>query len=112
MSATYRNLIEAIKQHSGMDEESIREAGDHGADAGWPGFTHTIDGADFYRANSEAIDELLQEMADSFGHKDVAELVASFNRSDMANTRDGRDCLLAWFALEEVGRWLEWRGYE
>jgi hypothetical protein len=34
------------------------------------------------------------------------ELIASFRRADMASTHDGFANLLAWFALEEVGRWL------
>ena len=107
MSATYRDLLEAIKEHSGMEEDEIAEAGTHGADAGWPGFIYTTDGADFYRANSELIDGLLQESADSMGYGTVAELVATFNRRDMADTRDGHDCLLAWFALEEAGHYLQ-----
>lgn len=107
MSDTYRDLYEAIREHSGMERDQILEAGQHGADTGWPGFTYTTDGADFYRANSELVDELLQDMADNLGDGNVAALVASFTRSDMADTRDGHDCLLSWFALEEVGRWLE-----
>ena len=107
MQDTYRRLLEAIKTHSGMENPEIREAGEHGADAGWAGFTYTVDGAEFYRANAADIDELLQEMADALGHKNVAEMVSTFTRADMTDTRDGHDCLLAWFALEEVGRWLE-----
>jgi hypothetical protein len=106
MSDTYEQLAEAIREHSSMDNDQIREAGKYSADAGWPGFTYTVDGADFYRANAEHIDELLADMADSMGLDNVAALIATFTRADMADTRDSRDCLLAWFALEEVGRWL------
>jgi hypothetical protein len=101
----YEKLIEAIETHSGLDRDDIRQAGEHGADAGWAGFTYTVDGAEFYRENAELVDELLQEMADEMGQS-VAELVAGFTRSDMCETRDGRDCLMAWFALEEAGRSL------
>ena len=104
---TYETLLKAIKSHSGMGKSEIREAGEHGADTGWPGFTYTVDGAEFYRTNSREIDELLQQSADDMGYKNVAELIATFSRADMTDTRDGHDCLLAWFALEEVGRWLE-----
>lgn len=100
-----RQLIDAIERHSGMGHGEIREAGEHGADTGWPGFTYTIDAATFYRENDALIDELAQDTADNFGQT-VAAMVASFARSDMADTRDGRDCLMAWFALEEAGRWL------
>lgn len=102
---TMRRLVAAIERHSGMGLDEIREAGEHGADTGWPGFTYTADGATFYREHDELVDAVAQDMADSLGQT-VAELVAGFARSDMAETRDGRDCLMAWFALEEAGRWL------
>lgn len=102
----YIALLRAIREHSGMELDSIREAGEHGADTGWPGFTYTTDGADFYRANSRTIDAMLADDADDMGYPDVAALVASFVRSDMADTDDGRACLLAWYALEQVGRRL------
>lgn len=98
-------LLDAIREHSNMDDDQIREAGEHGADAGWPEFSYTMDGANFYCRNSGLVDELLAETADDMGVT-VAELIASFARADMADTRDGRDCLLAWFALEEAGRFL------
>jgi hypothetical protein len=98
-------LVEAIEAHSGMSRGEIIEAGKYGADAGWAEFTYTVDGARFYREHDELVDELAEDVADSFGVS-VAEMVAGFIRSDMADTRDGRDCLMAWFALEEAGRWL------
>jgi len=100
----YIELLQAIREHSGLELASIREAGEHGADAGWSGFIYTTEAAEFYRANSDTIDDMLQDDADQMGCDDVAALIASFNRSDMADTRDGRDCLLAWYALESVGR--------
>lgn len=103
----YRVLYDAIRAHSNMDDDEIREAGEHGADAGWPGFTYTSDCVEFYTANRTAIWELAQQMADDFGYKNVPELVASFIRSEMADSPDGFENLLAWFALEKVGRWLE-----
>jgi hypothetical protein len=99
-------LVRAIRDHSGLELSQIREAGEHGADAGWSGFTYTSDGADFYRANADLVDELLQADADDFGHANVGEFVATFARADMTDTRDGHDCLLAWYALESAGRWL------
>lgn len=102
-------LLEAIRRHSGMGDEEIREAGEHGADAGWPGFTYTADAAGFYRENADIIDEMLADTADSMGVT-VAGLIATFARADMADTRDGRDNLLAWYALEEAGHYLADRG--
>ena len=104
-------LLEAIRRHSGMDDDQIRQAGEHGADAGWAGFTYTGDGAEFYRANDERIDAMIADDADDFGVS-VAEFIAGFVRSDMADTRDGRDCLLAWYALESAGRMLAEAGDE
>jgi hypothetical protein len=99
-------LVRAIRDHSGLELATIRDAGTHGADAGFGGFTYTVDGAEFYRANDRLIDELLQEDADDFGYDNVGAFVSSFTRADMTDTRDGRDCLLAWYALEAAGRWL------
>jgi len=103
---THETLYAAIKAHCSLDDEEIVSAGQHGADTGWGGFTYTADCCEFYAANKAAIWELAQEMADDFGYKSVPELVATFNRADMADTPDGFENLLAWFALEEVGRWL------
>jgi len=107
----YVYLLRAIRDHSGLELASIRDAGTHGADAGWSGFIWTTEAAEFYRAHSDVIDDMLGDDADDFGYADVASFVASFNRSDMADTRDGRDCLLAWYALESVGRMLADRQY-
>lgn len=99
-------LIRAIRDHAGLELSSIRDAGTYGADAGFAGFTYTADGAEFYRANSDMIDALLQDDADAFGYDNVSAFVASFGRADMADTDDGRACLLAWYALEKAGHWL------
>jgi len=109
---TYIELLRAIREHSGLELDSIREAGEHGADAGWSGFTYTADGADFYRANRGTIDDALMGEADDMGYANVASMVADFVRSDMADTDDGRACLLAWWTLETVGRRLSDRQYE
>ena len=103
---TYVELLRAIREHSGMELSSIREAGEHGADAGWPGFSYTSDGADFYRANAATVWQLAADMADELGAPNVPALVGTFTRADMAETVEGFECLLAWFALEEVGRRL------
>lgn len=100
-------LLEAIREHSGMDDDDIRQAGEHGADAGWPGFTYTLDGAEFTRKHVELVYDLLAQEAEEFGLPNVVAHVATFARADMADTRDGYDCLLAWWALETAGRALE-----
>ncbi len=100
-------LLYAIREHSGLELATIRDAGNYGADSGFAGFTYTEDGADFYRANSDLVDELLQEDAEEFGYANVASFVATFTRADMTDTAAGWACLLSWYALETAGRWLE-----
>jgi hypothetical protein len=107
MDERMSQLLAAIEEHSGLSRADIRQAGEHGADAGWGGFTYTSDGADFTRANRDLVWTLLADDADEFGHDSVASFVASFTRSDMADSQDGFDCLLAWYVLESVGRWIE-----
>ena len=104
----YEQLLDAIREHSGIEDSQIIEAGQDGADTGWPGFTYTTDCVEFYRHNERAIWELLEETADQMGMRPL-ELVASFGRADMATSLDGFANLLAWFALEEVGHWLSGR---
>lgn len=99
-------LVRAIREHAGLSLEEIREAGEHGADAGWGGFTYTADGEDFYRANQRLIVAMLSEDADEFGYANVAEFVATFARADMTDSDGGYECLCAWYALECAGRFL------
>lgn len=103
----YRKLYRAIKDHADLEDDTIRKAGQHGADAGWGGFTYTSDCVEFYNDNERAIWELAQEMADSMGHKSPVEMFSTFNRKDMLDDPDTFKNLLAWFALEEVGHWLD-----
>lgn len=99
-------LLDAIREHSGMSDDEIREAGQYGADAGWPMFTYTADGAQFTRDHAELVYDMLAEEADDMGYANIAAYVAEFGRADMADTRDGFDCLLSWWALETAGRYL------
>ena len=103
----FGRLLKAIKEHSSLDDSDIIQAGEHGADAGFNGFIYHNECAEFYNANESAIYELLNDSADSMGLNNIEELIAGFNRSDMLDTPEGRKTLLAWFALEEVGRYLE-----
>ena len=105
-------LLRAIREHSDLELSAIRDAGNYGADSGFGGFTWTKDGAEFTDNNAALLDELLQVDADDFGHDNVAQFIATFNRADMADTLDGYKCLIAWYALETAGRWLNDRRYE
>lgn len=107
MSDVYKRLYDAIKEHAHLEDETIIDAGKHGADAGWGGFTYYKDTCAFYEKNSDDIWELLSQMADDMGEKNPVALIAGFNRADSITDKDTFENLLAWFALEEVGRWLE-----
>lgn len=100
----YVRLLRAIRDHSGMTLQEIAQAGEYGADTGWPGFTYTSDGAEFVRVNRETIWAMLNDDADDFGYADPCTFVGTFARADMTATPAGFDCLLAWYALEAVGR--------
>src|SRR5439155_1774445 len=99
-------LVGAIQAHSSLSLSDIRQAGEHGADAGWSGFTYTSDGADFAREHRALVWDLLSDEAEDFGAENVAAYVAGFTRADMTETEDGFSCLLAWWALETAGRYL------
>lgn len=122
---THERLYHAIKRHADLEDETIIDAGAHGADAGWGGFTYYRDTCAFTAANRRNIADLVEQVAEEFGQGPV-ELVASFNclrGHDVTQGEIGRalygspesdddsatfvDNALAWFALEEVGRWLE-----
>jgi len=118
MNSTLKNaVIRAIG-----DKESLMDVYEHGADAGFPGFTYYSDTCKFYARHKQAINELAEELADGLG-EDVIEMVKNFNciqgdysTSEIAKTMYGRrteqekndlcqiDNALAWFALEEVAR--------
>jgi hypothetical protein len=100
------SLIRAIREHSGLELASIRDASKHGADAGFGGFTYYTDTSAFIAANRTLVWEILSEDADEFGFDSVPAFVASFNRADLADDETGFDYLLAWYALETAGRWL------
>jgi len=99
-------LVKAVKRHSGMTPDEIVQAGEHGADAGWPGFTYTVDTNRFYDRHADLIWELLAEQADEFGEKHPLALIAKFNSAHSVDTDHGFKNLLAWYALEEAGHYL------
>lgn len=102
-----KELVEAIKAHSELENSQIIDAANYGADGGFGGFTWYTDTDEFYDKNKEAIWELLEEPAENMGCKNVMEMISQSGRSDMACTDEGFKCLCSWFALEEAGRWLE-----
>ncbi len=104
---TYTKLLHAIREHSGLELATIRQAGEHGADAGWGGFTYYSDTCAFTAANRSAIMDAISDDADEFGQT-VPEFIASWTCAQNGGMDDetGFDNGLAWYALEAVGRRL------
>lgn len=102
-------LLRAIRDHAGLELSEIRDAGTHGADSGFHGFIYTGDGANFTRDNQTLVWQLLEQDAEEYEFANIPAFVASFARADMAWSADGFDCLLAWYALEKAGLWLDSR---
>jgi hypothetical protein len=101
-----KELIDAVRDHSGMDDEQIIEAGEHGADAGWPKFSYYRDTNEFYDKYADLIWELLGEQADDLGEKHPLAMIASFRIArDVASDEQFKNAL-AFYALEEAGHHL------
>lgn len=118
-------LAPAVLRQLGGGRDAVQsaiEAGEHGADAGWPGFTYSADCVQFAKRHRNAIATMASDMASEIGDAGAMELVKGFrclkDDKDIEEDTIGR-CLygiatgddadtvynaLAWFALEEVGR--------
>src|SRR3990167_2164775 len=119
-------LINAVlRQLVGTRNEARQDAigaGINGADGGWRGFIYYTDTAKFTARNRALIAEMVAEMSDEYGQGEI-EFVKSFRCLDKDTSEkaialalyggNGKDDdrltvenALAWFALEEVGRYL------
>jgi hypothetical protein len=114
-----KKLINAVKKQLG-DNDYLNDAANHGADSGFPGFTYYSDTVDFFKKNKADILEQVKEEAEQFDQNPI-NFVMSFNclknnveESEVAQAlygRIGKDGVtipnaLAWFALEEVARFV------
>jgi hypothetical protein len=117
-------LVRAVVRRVGI--ETLEDISEHGADAGWPGFSYHSETARFFKTHKKDILSLVDQMADDFGMnklefvagfvclsrliespKDKAEMLDEIGRC-LYGTPDHEDVLvpnaLAWFALETVAR--------
>lgn len=120
MTNALKNAV--IKQLG--DKEYLRDVCEHGAAAGFPGFIYYSDTCAFYARHKKDINKLAEELANDLG-EDLITMVRGFNcikdqyrSSEIAKTMFGRrseqekkdlcqiDNALAWFALEEVARYV------
>lgn len=86
--------------------DEAEDIANHGADAGFAHITYTADTVEIYDRFESEIYDMLNEDADSFGHKNVEEMIAQFQRADMLSWPEGRKNLLVWYACERVAREL------
>ena len=100
-------LIAAVMRHSGLSAEEIIEASRFGADQGWSGFTYNDDAAAFFDEHQELIWEVLCDENAENGDANAVQMLAGFNRIDMASSFMGLKVLLAWYALERAGQAIE-----
>ena len=99
------------------DRSQLEDVANHGADAGWTGFTYYSDTLPFYADNRSDILELAGEYAEMLGST-MSEMIAGFGCVN-ETAAEVEQCLiegegdenytsiansLAWFALEEVAR--------
>ena len=87
-----------------LDADQINDLANYGADTGWPGMTYTTDCVELYGCYADEIREALNEDAEAFGYDNPEALVATFNRSDMLWSEDGRRTLLLWYMAERTAR--------
>jgi hypothetical protein len=120
-----KKLINAVKRQIG-EVDNLEDVYNHGADAGFPGFTYYSDTVEFYKKNKAAIIELAKEHADGMGIN-ILEMIGGFNclkyydyNTNRWTDAEGQEAIgqtvygrkvddvvanaLAWFALEEVAR--------
>jgi len=114
MADVYEKLGKAVAKQMGYksvkDEEFVQAMMDvarHGASGGFSGFVYYNETTDFYDKNEDDIWELLEQAADSIGEKHPLALIATFSGAKDVHGDNQFKNLLAWFALEEVARWIE-----
>lgn len=122
-NAEFKTLINGVINTLG-GTESVEDVSSHGANAGWPGFTHYVDTHKFAMRYRKLIVRHLEESAEQFG-QEVVEMVSHFgvfrnspmdndDRKELYKFLGGGKCeqsqitnLMAWYALEEVCRMFE-----
>ena len=85
-----------------LDAEQITELAAHGADTGWPGLTYTSDCVELFERYAEEIREALHEDTEAFGYDSPEAFMATWRRSDMLWSEEGRKNLLVWYMAERT----------
>ena len=101
-----KQIHKAIKQHSSLTKEDILQIAEHGADAGWNGFSYYNETVQFYNDHETLLWDLLESEADEFGEESVITFLDKHcNTKDVANLTQFKNWM-AWYALESVAYWL------
>lgn len=87
-----------------LGADQIEELAEHGADAGWSGLSFTSDLVALYHRYRHEIREALNEDAEALGYDSPEAFVATFQRSDILWTEQGRMSLLVWYLAERTAR--------
>ena len=87
-----------------LDADQLADLARYGADTGWPGLTYTADCVELYDRYAHEIRDALNEDAEAFGYDNPEALVATFARSDMLWSDDGRKNVLIWYMAERTAR--------
>jgi hypothetical protein len=122
-------LIKAVSDQLGSDGEELKttfqDISNHGIDGGYGGFVYYSDTIEFFKKNRKEIVELVVEMSEEFGQTPI-EFVRGFNclkntfenaaeaEAEISRALYGRlskddtqvPNALAWFAGEEVARYM------
>ena len=102
------DLVDAVRDHSGLDEEQLCEVADHGADAGWPGFTYYSDTSAFMAAHGEPCGASSPTRRTISAPRRrrwrISGPFGGAHRSVQSAT--GLNNLLAWWALEAAARYV------
>jgi len=88
------------------DRGELEDITNHGCVSGFPGLTYYSDTHKLYYDFSEEIWDALSEDADSFGNKNIMELIASFNGADAVGSDGQFENLLVWYMAERIAREL------
>lgn len=83
---------------------SAQDIANHGADSGFPCITYTSDTVKLFDRFEDEIWNMAVEQAEILGCKNVAEMIAGFNRADMLNDIDTFKNLMVWFACETLAQ--------
>lgn len=97
------DLIEAVKKHSGLDDDELAEVAEHGADTGWAGFTYYTDTCKFYDEHADLIWEAIAEDAESMCVTPL-EMISGFGGAAGVGSDDTFKNLLAWYGLESAAQ--------